>query len=183
MTSADIQNALVGYGSNCLWSPRRVTAARNTNGVSHWESDLLLIHESGWTWEVEIKISVADFRREFTKKATKHRRIQEGTWSEKGYGGSIRRESIIRKFFFAMPVDVYAKVKDQIPDYAGVILLVDARRDGWRRLEPWIEKKAKDLPARRATAQDRAKMMESVYFRYWRLKETDASLSAVENGA
>lgn len=176
MNSADIQNALVGFGSNCLWSPRRVTAARNTNGVSYWESDLLIIHESGWTWEIEIKVSVSDFRREFTKKAGKHRRIQEGKWTEKGYF-SHERESLIRKFFFAMPVDVYEKVKDQVPDYAGVILLDPAKKDGWGRLRPWIAKKAKDLPARRATPEDRAKMKESVYYRYWGLKETEASLS------
>jgi len=34
------------------------------------------------------------------------------------------------------------------------------------------------LPARKATAEDRSRMVDSVYYRYWRLKETEASQEA-----
>lgn len=172
MTSTEVQKALVGYGSNCLWSPQKVMAARNTVSVSQWESDLLIIHPSGWCWEIEIKVSVADFRREFKTKSGKHAAILRG--HTVGYSGRLR-PTIVRQFYFAMPVEVWEKVKGEIQEYAGVILLDDSRRDAWKRLRPWIEKKPKSLPARKCTETDRVNLLRSIYYRSWDKVEESAA--------
>jgi hypothetical protein len=156
MKAKDVQAALVGYGTNCLWNPRRVLAVRNSNGVCEWEADLLLIHPSDWVWEVEIKVSVSDFRREFQTKCKKHRRLQNFS------------QTLVRRFFLAMPVAVWEKVRDEVPECYGVILLDPKWVDAWGRLKPWIERRGKELPARRATDADRRKVLESVYYRSWR---------------
>lgn len=170
MTCAEIQQALVGYGTNCLWSPRRVLAARNTTGVVGWEADLILMHGSGWTWEVEVKVSATDFRREFraATKIEKHRVLQAGHHAAR-YDGS-QRQNLVRKFWFAMPLEIYCRVSDEVPSYAGVILLDTEVCDRLGRLRPWIAKKAKDLPARKVEAADRELLRTSVYYRYWDIK-------------
>ena len=43
-----------------------------------WEADLFVLRNSGWAEEVEIKVSKADFRREFLKKDRKHQILQHG---------------------------------------------------------------------------------------------------------
>lgn len=164
MTCEEVQAALVGFGSNCLWNPQRVLAARNTSGLVGWEADLLLVQPSGWVWEVEVKVSVADFRREFSvnSKLLKHQVLREGR-----HRGYPCHENLVRRYLFAMPTTVYQRVASEVPDYAGVILLDPGGRDRHGRLKPWIEKRAKELPARKASDADREALKTSVYFRYW----------------
>ena len=178
MKCEDIQRALVGYGTNCLWSPQKTLSAMNTTGVVGWEADALIVHPSDWIWEVEIKVSASDFRREFKEKSKtlKHKALVEGrfagAWAN--WGGGRGRDNMVRKFFFAMPVTVYEKVKDEIPAYAGVILLDEKKVDSFQRLRPWIERRAKDLTAQKAKPEDRQRLLESVYYRSWRQKEPKA---------
>lgn len=155
----------MGYQSHCLWSPRRCVGARNTVGVAGWDADLLIIHPSGATWEIEVKVTAADFRREFTHKSAKHKALQTGRLG--GYGN---HENLVERFFFAMPEELYAKVLAEIPSYAGVILI--AKRGS--RFMPRILSRGKKLPARRATDADREKLMQSVYHRYWNMHEPES---------
>ena len=171
MTASDIQHAIVGRKHACMWTPQQVTASFNSSGIVGWEADILVMHKSGWLWEIEVKISVADFRREFKEKAEKHEALQSGLikrrfkWDIRSY---TNPHSIIKKYFFAMPVEVYEKVKDEIPAYAGVILVDDAKRDRSKNLRPWVEKKAKDLPAERGGDDVRNKIAWSCYWRMWK---------------
>lgn len=170
MTASDIQHAIVGWKHACMWTPQQVTASFNSSGIVGWEADILVMHKSGWLWEIEVKISVADFRREFKEKADKHEALQSGLIETKSlYKGHNPKQkySKIKKYFFAMPVNVYDKVKDEIPAYAGVILVDDAKRRN-KHLIPWVEKKAKDLPAERGGDDVRMKMVWSCYWRMWK---------------
>lgn len=34
MTCKEVMDAVVGFGDHCLWSPRRLTIARNTHAIN-----------------------------------------------------------------------------------------------------------------------------------------------------
>lgn len=73
MTSADITRALALFH----WTHRREVCVPNCHFAGQ-EADLLVLRPSGWLEEVEIKISVSDFRKDFTHKPNKHRRLSLG---------------------------------------------------------------------------------------------------------
>jgi len=75
------------------------------------ESDFLAVSKSGYVWEIEIKVSRADFKNDFKKMdrggKNKHEKLQSG----KGLKPN--------KFCFAVPNKLIS-VKE-VPDYAGLI--------------------------------------------------------------
>lgn len=162
MTSLEIQRALCGYWNACLWNPRKVTAVRNSVGVCGWDADLLIIHESGWADEVEIKVSVSDFRREFKTKAKKHRSLVEGV--PKWRGGLALQPHIVRRFWFAVPEKIMHQVLPLVPEHAGLIVV----HPGFWSGEPRKVIKAPNLKmSRQLTPEERRAAVESVYHRYW----------------
>lgn len=176
LTSKDVLRALCGIGTNCIWSPHRLIAVPNTAWLAGWESDLLLLHRSGWAWEIEIKVSVADFRREFKTKAAKHKTLRTGSYSQ--YAKGIR----IQKYFFAMPKSVYDKLDpSEFPDYAGIVVLDPANTDQWKRLIPSIVRRPKNLPgAEKATDAQRIRLLELAHSRLWAYAYKDDSLLELE---
>lgn len=48
--------------------------------VFDWESDILIKTRSGYWYEVECKISFADFKNDFTHKWQKHELLKTGEW-------------------------------------------------------------------------------------------------------
>lgn len=57
---------------------KNAVLANYAAGTTGWEADLIVVRPSGWAMEVEVKISVSDFRAEFKNKAKKHRVLAEG---------------------------------------------------------------------------------------------------------
>lgn len=191
MTSADIQGACVGYWSHCLWSPNNVLAVPNSTGVVGWEADLLVIQKSDYVHEVEIKISVADFRREFVTKADKHeilqrgrpRRVENPAWSPEAYrrdpsidffmdDWSDPQPHLVRCFWFAIPVELLPKIEAEIPAYCGIITVRQAGRDGEpHRFIPRRHRTAPGLKmSRKASDADKVELMRSCYHRFWEMR-------------
>lgn len=181
MTAQEVLGSLCGLGSNCLWSPNRVVAVPNTTTIVGWEADLLLLHPSGWVWEVEIKVSVADFRREFQTKAHKHQVLRMGSrpfvpgdkWSS-----VPNANKHVQKFFFAVSKDVFDKLKEEeVPAYAGIIIVDPERLDSWKRPVPYIHRRAKNLPgAEKAGSAFRIRLLELAHARLWSFAYRDDSL-------
>lgn len=73
MTARDIIRAI----TRSLWSPHKLTCAFNTWAVE-WEADLLVLQPSGWLDEVEVKVSLSDFRADMRGKREKHFALQHG---------------------------------------------------------------------------------------------------------
>jgi hypothetical protein len=71
-----------------------------------WESDVFIVKNNGYIYEVEIKISLSDFKADL-KKVEKHRQLKE----QSGF--------IPNKFFYCTPKGLL-KLED-IPEYAGLI--------------------------------------------------------------
>ena len=70
-----------------------------------WESDMFIVKNNGYIYEIEIKISVSDFKADL-KKTKKHQSLQSGNF-------------IPNKFFYCIP----EAIKDQVtlPKYAGLL--------------------------------------------------------------
>lgn len=109
MTEGEIAVAMAKY-----YGLRSLLLVQNSHGITYMESDLLHVTSSLYLEEIEIKVSVSDFRAEFvnppSSKAYKHQQMHLS-------GSKVRR------YYIAMPQEVYDKVIDIIPDYAGVFII------------------------------------------------------------
>lgn len=107
-------------------TPRYSFLAPNIQLLGYgFESDLIGIRKSGFVDEIEIKRTVSDFRADFKKTnysgtRTKHAMLAAG-------------ELIPNYFYFYTTDDVYEKIKDEIPDHAGVaVMMTEPNR--WQHL-------------------------------------------------
>lgn len=107
--------------------------------VFGWESDMLIKTRSGYWYEIECKISLADFKHDFTKEE-KHTTLQRGErfysckkvvyieegsinvgkWHECGEWKPARRPNY---FLYCVPWYLEEQVTPLIPEYAGLIIL------------------------------------------------------------
>lgn len=83
--------------------------------VFDWESDMLIKTRSGYWYEVECKISLADFKNDFKRKWRKHDLLKTG--DEKH-----RRPNY---FYYCVPWYLSGKVLPLLPSYAGLIVLTE----------------------------------------------------------
>ena len=83
--------------------------------VFDWESDMLIKTRSGYWYEVECKISFADFKNDFKHKWQKHELL-------KTVGEKHRRPNY---FYYCVPWYLSGKVLPLLPDYAGLIVLTE----------------------------------------------------------
>lgn len=81
-----------------------------------WESDFFFINRDGWSFEVEVKVSLSDFRADFKKK--KHEIFKTGYYTDRD-NKKIEKKFIPNRFYYAVPEGL-VDVKD-IPEYAGLI--------------------------------------------------------------
>ena len=72
-------------------------------GMFHYECDLIVLTQSGYMYEVEIKVSLSDLKKDMEKK--------HGHFNEK-----------IKYLYFAIP-EYLEKHKEYIPDRAGIIVV------------------------------------------------------------
>jgi len=80
--------------------------------VFGWESDYLAKTAAGYWYEVEIKISLADFKKDF-EKTHKHNALRNRGW--------VGREAVPNYFSYCVPKPLLNKVRHLVPDYAGLI--------------------------------------------------------------
>jgi hypothetical protein len=92
--------------------------------VFGWESDVLILTNSGYWYEIEIKISRADFHNDQKHKSQKFNFMaDEGTWNKPHY------------FYYAVPEGIISP--DEVPSFAGLIYM--------HRSRPEVIKKAPRL--------------------------------------
>ena len=107
--------------------------------VFNWESDFLLYTHGGYWHEVEIKITLADFKKDFNK-TEKHFILQNGyriaknnKFIEQGIDVLEYREEKIKMlrpnyFSYCIPITLKDKVLALIPEYAGLYVIVRGKR-------------------------------------------------------
>lgn len=106
VTEQLLQQHLRGWKSN----PKYIVENLYVFG---WESDQLIKTRSGYWYELECKISFADFKNDFKHKRQKHELLKTG--DEKH-----RRPNY---FYYCVPWYLSEKVLPLLPDYAGLIVL------------------------------------------------------------
>jgi hypothetical protein len=91
--------------------------------VFKWESDYLACTRAGYWYEVEIKISLADFKNDFSKKQTKHAILRWGSY----WNGQHYTAARPNYFSYCVPFELVEKVLPLVPPYAG-LLCVDKNK-------------------------------------------------------
>lgn len=107
ITTTDIEIA-VAY----LFNPARniVIPCVTWGSGFYYEVDILVITPPGYAYEIEIKTTKPDFYADFKKKH---------------YHDSKR----IKRFYYAVPDYLLPEIIDDIPDYAGIITVVENDSD------------------------------------------------------
>lgn len=147
------------------WAPydytRQFVAVPNTTGFSFWEADLLVVSHAGYMTEVEVKVSMSDWKVD-KKKAYKFSRLHAS-------GGRTKY------FFYAAPKELAARWQEVgIPDWAGV-LAVSEREDshGHKSMHTEVLRPAKARPGhRKLTIEEMAKLARLGALRIWDLMTT-----------
>ena len=121
--------------------------------VFGWESDMLIKTRSGYWYEVECKISFADFKNDFTHKRQKHELLKNG--DEKH-----RRPNY---FYYCVPWYLSEKVLPLLPDYAGLIVLTENGRLNEVKRSPCLHKQK--------YTNEELKLCDKFYYAYrnWKL--------------
>ncbi|MBO1882938.1 MmcB family DNA repair protein [Capnocytophaga sp. Marseille-Q4570] len=119
---------------------------RSENIVTH-ECDMLMVTKNYFLREIEIKISVSDFKADFKKKHN--------------------HEGNIKQFYYAVPYYILDKIKDLVPEQAGMLVAeYNAELSDHWQLK--IYKKAIDNKS--ATPIDEEKLNKIFrigYLKYW----------------
>lgn len=119
---------------------------RCENIVSH-ECDILSVTKNNYLREIEIKISVSDFKADFKKKHN--------------------HEGNIRQFYYAVPYYILDDIKDLVPEHAG-ILVAEYNTD---LCESWRLKKYKKSVDNKSAKPIDEKMLNEIfrigYLKYW----------------
>jgi len=89
-----------------------------------WESDMFIVKTNGYIYEVEIKISVSDFKADLNK-TNKHTTLKLGQFKP-------------NKFFYCIPESLVDKV--DVPDYAGLIIISQSLGCCTRKEAPFLHK-------------------------------------------
>lgn len=164
-------------------------------GTTGYEADILVIRPTLWAEEIEIKVSFADFKRDFTSKPGKHVILQQGkprhiTISHPEYqeirelfnagvpdiervnpryyrDRRVMEPHFCKKFWYAVPLDLYPKVKDLVPSYAG-LLVIGLHNN---RPKATVVIKAPTLKyATKMEQEDLIHALQSTYHRFWNLE-------------
>ena len=93
--------------------------------IFDWESDIFKQLKSGYTEEIEIKISIADFKAD-KNKVEKHKRIQTGLVRSVLLQKEVQTIERPNRFYYAVPEFMVDKI--EVPEYAGLICVFEDLR-------------------------------------------------------
>lgn len=115
MKTTEIQDALLTE-----YHSLRPLALTNYSGVTGYEADVIMISNSGFSYEYEIKTSRADFKKDFSK-ISKHKHLQNPTIKPGKYS---RNYPYAPNYFYYVCVEGLIK-PSEVPKYAGLIYIVN----------------------------------------------------------
>ena len=95
--------------------------------VFDWESDYLAKTTAGYWYEVEVKISLSDFKADF-KKENKHKLLREHGW--------VGKFAVPNYFSYCVPAHLVEKVEPLVPAYAGLISVSEHGFLTWHKVPP-----------------------------------------------
>lgn len=118
-----------------------------------YEADLLVVNKNYYVYEVEVKVSAADFRADMKKMKWRVNRSND----------------LIKRFYYAMPETLWEKVKDE-PRVAGSgVITVNSRGKTKIIIDAVDNKQAKAL-----SEKDALRLARLASMRYWKVLEKDS---------
>lgn len=146
------------------WGTRKFLIVPNIS-FGWWihECDLLICSKNRYCTEIEIKVSVADFKKDFEKRH-QHR----------------DKYNRIKYFYYAVPHYIYDKIKDLVPEHAGLIIIHEGInfRDKSNYFYVDIKKPAPVIPKCRAiTDKELLELQRLALMRMWEYKIAMTKLS------
>lgn len=126
-----------GMIDKSLYSHYMHTAMRISNVyVYAWESDFFVLSNAGYTYEIEIKVSRADYFNDFNK-IEKHEVLKTGYYTDRrGHRHERQRPN---KFYYAVPTGLIEK--QDVPDYAGLLFYnPETKQIGKVKESPYMHK-------------------------------------------
>lgn len=176
LTAREITDILCG----CHWAPHKHILVPNVSwGLLDGEADLLVMFDSLWCEEVEVKISRADFRREFATKQLKHASLMDRATANS-------REQLIRRYWFAFPRELAESLLSEVPSYAGVIAVSKREPNLYARMSKrplgtigdcTVLRPAPALKfARKLTEEEARQLLRLAHLRYWSLRKRNVDL-------
>ena len=151
-TQAYMLWALTKPGSPFAYRKHFLACPNLSWGLLDWEADLAVFTKAGSLWEIEIKVSAADWRQDAAK--TK--------WAAMAKQNNNLKP---RRFYYAAPIELAKRYAEMgIPDWAGVVG-VDPKPGGARItiIKPCVEQKV-----RGATDVEMLKAARLASMRFWR---------------
>lgn len=114
------------------------------------EMDLCVITSANYMWEIEVKLSLSDW------KADEHKKKWLARYS------SYRK--YVSRFYYAVPTELIDKVPEFVPKEVGIIEIYWNEYSGYRTniVRPSTHKRGIKL-----TDKMVERMMRKVYFKYW----------------
>lgn len=168
LTAAAIQLALWHRGRSNL-----AIAMPNHTISGWWEADFYAVSKANLVTEYEIKLSVADFKRDAMKEMHvmekipgKRFEIRTARKERKHDLLAMRSERGPNRFYFVVPVDLVDALT--FPEWAGVIC---ASPYGELRCSLSEKKKAPLLHGQKVSQQRIDQMRTTGYWRFWNLRE------------
>lgn len=131
-----------------------------------WESDILSITKSNMAIEYEIKVSVQDYKKDFTHKKEKHEVLKNG-WRkaknerEKRWRGEIIKSSRPNRFYYLVPSEMINEW--DIPEYAGLLWYISKGK--YTRIK--VMKKAPLLHKEKIDNDFIYNCLRGMYYKYW----------------
>lgn len=145
MKTNDIEKAVVKY-----FNPRQNLIIANVSwGFGIHECDLLILTKADYLYEVEIKISVSDLKRDKFKR--------HGHYS-----------ALIRKLYFAIPTALI-EYQSEIPDRAGILEVREIEReDGIKIFSVNKIREAQTFNTPKLTIEQKYQLARLGVLRLWR---------------
>ena len=111
------------------------------------EMDLCILTAANYVWEVEVKLSLSDWKADAKK----------DKWCDKD-------RQYISRFYYAVPTHLIDKIPEFVPDEAGIIEVYYKEFWGYRVkiIRPSTHKRGLKI-----TERQRANMFLKVYWKYW----------------
>ena len=135
--------------SSPFYTRRQFAVVPNVSwGLLPWEADILVCSMSGYLTEIEVKVTMADWKADFVKE--KHR-----------LGFHPAAKSMIKRFYYAAPAPLAARfVELSLPINAGVISVADERIR--------VLKDARDNPGhRKITTEEKLQLARLGSMKLW----------------
>lgn len=124
-------------------------------------ADLVVITPALYLTEIEIKISVADWKNDQHKLKWRVAGVKSD-W-ERNY--IQKRRDLVSRFFYAIPETLENKIPALLPEGVGILVVRSGGRYGYDEVTPLreaVRRKSRKLPPEEFNA-----IMRTCYFRYW----------------